>query len=201
MYFGDHFWSEHWGLHAEVQLRRVDGILKPQQLLIRPGLDYKLNDHLQFMVGYTNLQNYSYDRFSSPERITIHSIHEEATVSHPLGKPKFGHRFRLEQRFTDSAGKLQCGNRVRYRLSLEAPLTKRNYFSAYNEVFVYFGAHATRPFDQNRTYGAIGRDLGAPGKLEIGYLYDHQQLTDTGFRHAHAVQVSFFSKIPLRKRR
>ena len=127
--------------------------------------------------------------------------HEQATVSHPLGKLKFGHRFRLEQRFTDSANKLSYGNRVRYRLSLEVPIAKRNYFSAYDEIFVYFGAHATRPFDQNRTYGAIGRDFGAPAKLEIGYLYDHQQLTNNGFRHTHALQIALFSRILFRKRR
>ncbi len=200
-YSGDHAWSEHWGLHAEGQFRRVDGFSKGQQLVVRPGVNYEVNSHLKFMVAYTNTQYYSFDRFSFRARINEHRIHEEASVSHPLLNLKIQHRLRLEQRFGDYAGDWQYRNRLRYRFQAVLPVTKRTYLVTSNEVYVSFGSHSSRSFDQNRTYGAVGRDFGKPGKLEFGYLYQYQQVTGVRFRQNHLIQVAFFSRIPLRKQR
>ena len=46
MYFGDHPVSDHWGIHLEGQFRRTNGGLAPQQLLLRPGVNYQVTPHL-----------------------------------------------------------------------------------------------------------------------------------------------------------
>ncbi len=200
-YFGDHAWNQHWGLHLEGQLRRVEGLSKGQQLLLRSGVNFEANPHLKFMLGYTNQQNYSYDRFSFPSRINEHRIHEEATVSHPLSKFRIQQRFRLEQRFLDYAGDWQFRQRFRYRFQANLPVSKRNYLVASNEILATFGSHSVRAFDQNRTYGAIGRNFGKFSRLEAGYMYQYQQVTDARFRRNHLMQITFFSKQPFRKQR
>lgn len=52
-YFGDHsFGKSKWGAHLEGQYRRRNGVTQWQQLLLRPGVNYQVNDHLMITVGY-----------------------------------------------------------------------------------------------------------------------------------------------------
>jgi len=52
MYFGDHKFSDHWGIHLEAQFRRNEIIAKPQQLLLRTGINYHFAPNAFATVGY-----------------------------------------------------------------------------------------------------------------------------------------------------
>src|SRR5690242_6855317 len=52
MYFGDHPVSDRWGAHLEAQFRRTNGGLTPQQLLLRPAVNFTVNPHLMLTGGY-----------------------------------------------------------------------------------------------------------------------------------------------------
>ena len=205
MYFGDHPVSEHWGIHLEGQWRRSSVITGMQQVLLRPAINYQVNDRLAFSTGYAWLRSYPFGELPS-DAAREHRVYQEASVTHSLARVKMEHRFRLEQRFEAAVGKSdwEYMNRARYRLQGRVPLrsgsmdTARLYASIYEEVYANWGAHAERTLDQNRTYGALGVRIGEKTRLEMGYC--HQYLPQSGSitRHNHTFQLSLFSEIPFR---
>ena len=217
MYFGDHAVSERWELHLEGQWRRHDVITQWQQLLLRPGMNYKVNDWFSVAFGYTYFRNYPYGNFPSDALETEHRAYEDVKVSHTWGRADVLHRVRLEQRFARprEPGRLQATeweyrNRVRYRWEGQIPLRaasvdeSRFYLSLYDEVFVNWGAHGgAQALDQNRAYAAMGVRLPVPNTfLEVGYL--HQFLPqDSGLvsEHNHTLQLSVQSSFSFRKQR
>lgn len=216
MYFGDHPLSERWELHLEGQWRRHDVLSRWQQLLLRPGLNFKINDRLTLACGYTYFRNYPYGEFPREALETEHRAYEDVEVSHGLGRVDSSSRVRLEQRFaaprepdTNDVADWEYRNRVRYRLDVRVPLraasveASRLYLSFYDEVFVNWGANGgARALNQNRAYGALGVNLPGQGQtsLELGYL--HQYLPQSNGRiveHNHTLQVSVRSRLSFRR--
>lgn len=210
MYFGNHKISESWGIHAEVQLRRHNILSDPQQLLIRGGLEYYLNNGNRITVGYGFIKTHPYGEFAVANDFPEHRIWQQFITWQSFNKFKLLHRYRLEQRFIGSAatGKMNGGryeNRIRYLLKVTHPLTdswKRNLFlSAYDELFVNFGKEVGyNLFDQNRAYVALGADIRPRLKVELGYLYQLVQLRNLDttlsprnrIENNHTLQAGFF---------
>jgi hypothetical protein len=90
-----------------------------------------------------------------------------------LGRIKFEHRYRIEQRWVDQV----YSNRIRYRLMAFIPLNKPSiqpgtiFIGLSDEIFVN-----TREsfFDRNRLYGALGYQISKATGLQVGIL--HQQV-------------------------
>jgi len=186
MYFGTHKFTEKWGLHIETQLRRNDYVIHPQQLLLRGGLNYHLNNNITFTAGYCFVETYPYGKFPSKATFPEDRIWEQLQIKTPLNKVEWISRFRLEQRFvknpvykddTYKPGAAIYTNRFRLLNRFSIPLNnttiedKTFYISAYDELFINFGKNvALNIFDQNRAYLAIGYKIPKLGRLEIGYL-------------------------------
>lgn len=211
MYFGDHPFSQNWGVHLEGQWRRAGLISRWEQLVIRPGVEHELGHGFSTMLAYTYLRDYPQQAYSvaQPE----HRILEELQYKHKLQGVKLAHRFRLEQRFEGTAKPGEgvtgwdFGERTRYRLTADVPLPAHrrgvlpDYVSLYNELFVRFGLHGgARAFDQNRTYGALGWNLGPEFQLELGYLHQYLPVSNgVVAEHNHALQVTINSTAPFRR--
>lgn len=200
-YFGDHPFSKHWGIHAEGQWRR-DGIITSwEQLLLRTGINYKVNEHLTLTAGYTYLRTFEYGEIPrQPSR--EHRVYEELNLTHRLGRVDWEHRFRLEQRFMaeEQDYRWTFGERVRYRLQAHVPLgAKRTaegrfYCSLYNEIFVKFGPDGgPQAFDQNRVYSALGINLKGKNRLEMGYMFRYFPQPSGVVQQEHSLQISIFS--------
>lgn len=214
MYFGNHKFSEHFGWHAELQLRRSDWFSDRQQFLARTGVDYYLkNGNSRITLGYAFIQTYPYGDFAVPNAFPEHRMWQQFLTSQKLGKVNLSHRYRLEQRWIGNAttGEFKEGryeNRMRYMAKATINLTsgeKPVFFAAYDEIFVNFGKEvAYNLFDQNRLYGAAGFTLSKSIKLEVGYLYQLVQLrsldlTTTAknrIEDNHTLQVGLFSNFP-----
>jgi hypothetical protein len=213
MYFGNHKFSDHFGLHAEVQWRRNDFFSKNQQVLLRTGLDYYLNNnHGRFTVGYAFIQTYPYGEFAVPNAFPEHRIWEQFLTSQKLGRVQLSHRYRLEQRMIGNAstGEFKDGryeNRMRYMAKATINISKGDrpiFLAAYDEIFLNFGEEvAYNLFDQNRLYGALGFTLSPSMKLELGYLYQAVQLRSLDLsstprnriENNHTLQVALFSSL------
>lgn len=179
MYFGNHKFSNRFGLHAEVQWRRTNFFSDNQQLLLRTGLDYYLKDNSRITVGYAFVESYPYGEFPVAKAYPEHRIWEQYTTSQTLGKVKLAHRYRLEQRLigNSTTGEFENGryeNRFRYQVRATMNITKGErpvYGTIYDEIFLNFGKEvAYNLFDQNRAYAAVGFTLSPTVKLETGYL-------------------------------
>ena len=189
-HWGDHRLSEHWSFHTEGHWRRADLGKNWQQFLLRPAVNYHVNEHLMFTVGYSYYTNYAYGeypiRFSNWE----HNVYEQVQLSNSFGRLKITHRFRLEQRFlakirtseSDPNGteleRYVYQSRVRYRVGLTVPLGKHEkiepgVFSAnvYDEVFLNFGdTERLDHIQQNRVSALLGYQVNKPLNLMLGYL-------------------------------
>ncbi len=211
MYFGNHRFSERFGWHAEVQLRRHDVVSDPQQFLLRTGLDLYTKTSGRFTVGYAFIKTHPYGEFGVPNAFPEHRIWQQYTNSQSLGKVRLAHRYRLEQRMIGNAteGTFENGryeNRIRYMAKATVPLTAGErglFFAAYDEVMVNFGKEvAYNVFDQNRVYAALGISLSANLKVEAGYLNQLVMLRslDAQLRNRiennHTLQLGLFSTIP-----
>ncbi len=211
MYFGNHRFSERFGLHAEVQWRRHEVVAEPQQLLLRTGLDIYTKNSGRFTVGYGFIQTHPYGEFGVPNAFPEHRIWQQYTNTQALGKIKLAHRYRLEQRMIGNAteGTFENGrfeNRIRYMAKVTVPLTAGErglFFAAYDEVMINFGKEVGyNIFDQNRLYAALGISLSANVKIEAGYLYQLVKLRslDNQLRNRiennHTLQLGLFSTIP-----
>ena len=211
MYFGDHPVSEKWGVHLEGQYRRHDVIRGWQQLLLRPGVNYTVSESVMLTAGYAFVNTHRYGDFPAAARFPEHRIFQQALVKHGIGKVAISHRYRLEQRYIGEAAigaggepevqRYRYENRFRYMLRGVIPFGESKYYlAAYDELFVNFGRNvASNVFDQNRAYLALGRKMGKPGNLELGYMNQIvQQRSGTVLESNHTVQIGWFSQFPFR---
>lgn len=223
LYFGDHPFTEHWGVHLEEQYRRQGLGQRWEQLLIRPGIDYKIGHGFTTLLAYTYLRGYPFAGGSLGEASTTgpqpeHRALEELKYTHRLlgeGEKavELSHRFRAEQRWmgvsTIGVGTTdwEFAERARYRLTADVPFrwpthgALPDYASVYNEVFVNFGPHGGHnALDQNRTYGALGWGFKQDWQLEVGYMYEYQP-TPSGIigESNHTLQITINSTAPFRR--
>ena len=189
MYLGNHKISEKWGVHLEAQLRRNDYVAKPQQLLLRTGINYYFNNQVFVTAGYCFVETYPYGEFPAKATFPENRLWEQFQIKTQLKRVEWVSRFRLEQRFSNlpvlnttqsiyEPGDAVYTNRFRLlnRFSIpfkgETIVDKSLYATVYDEFFINFGKNVAANFlDQNRAYAAIGYKIPSVGKLEIGYMY------------------------------
>jgi hypothetical protein len=186
MYFGDHKFSDKWGVHLEAQLRLADVVKTEQQVLLRTGLNYHFNNQAFATVGYCYVHTGQYGGFPAKSAFPENRFWEQIQVKTQVGYVELINRFRLEQRYVNSPvangtvyepGDAVYTNRFRMLNRISVPFKgktiqdKSLYISAYDELFVNFGKKVGQNiFDQNRAYIALGYKIPKVGKLEIGYL-------------------------------
>ncbi len=189
MYFGDHKFSNKFGVHLEAQLRRNDIVSNPQQLLLRTGLNYHINNLIMATVGYCFVETYPYGAFPVKTNFPENRLWEQIQIKNQYGRFEWVCRFRLEQRFSKipvlntsstvyEPGDAVYTNRFRSLNRVSIPFKgktindKSFYISAYDEFFISFGKKvAANLFDQNRAYVALGYKIPKIGRLEVGYMY------------------------------
>jgi hypothetical protein len=201
MYFGDHPVKGRWELHLEEQWRRHDGILRWQQNLFRPGVNYQLTERVSLTAGYAHIRTYPYGDYTVPSAFNEHRPWQQVIVTQRFGRVRWQHRFRQEQRWVQSAAmsdEWRYRNRFRYFGKGVVPLKGRWFGAFYDEVFINLPPNAgSRKADQNRAYAAIGRRVGRHNSFEIGYLYQViAQANGRVFEHNHTLQLGFFSRAP-----
>lgn len=203
MYFGDHAVSQRWGVHLEGQWRRADIGTEWQQLLLRPGVNYQLRPNLMLTAGYGYVRTHPYGDFPSAARFPEHRTYEQVLWTQRAGRIPIQHRLRLEQRWVGQTqggpiASWQYRNRFRYMLRGDIPLRGRTYLGLYDELFLAFGRNrGPQSVDQNRAYGALGYNLGKPGRIEVGYMHQYvPQRNGIVKEHNHTLQVAFYSKLP-----
>lgn len=201
MYFGNHKVSEKWGLWLEGQYRRADLGLTWQQLLLRPGINYYVNDNVMVTLGYGFIKSYPYGDFPAATSSHEHRVWQQLLLRHKVGKVAFQHRYRTEQRWIGTPTGWRTQDRFRYLVRGDIPLKGRWSVGLYNELWVNYGRNlGPNIFDQNRAYAAIGYNTGKLGRVEVGYM--NQTLAQRNGRvleFNHTLQVALFSSVPFRK--
>lgn len=214
VYSGDHKLNNHWGIHLEAQVRRNDIVSNWQQLLLRTGINYHVNNNVFFTAGYCFVETSPYGAFPVKAKYPENRFWEQMQVKTPLGKIEWVSRFRLEQRFsktpvlnvynsTYEPGDAVYTNRFRLLNRFSLPLCKKGivdksfYLSVFDEPFISFGKNvAANFFDQNRAYAGIGYKLPKWGRLELGYMEQTIYKSDgIKIENNHTLQLALFSNL------
>ncbi len=189
-HWGDQRFSDHWSFHTEVHLRRANMGMDPQQLLIRPAVNYHLNDQVMFTLGYSYYVNYPYGAYPIAFQNWEHHLFQQVQLGSAYGQLMISHRFRLEERFiaklvpspddpaTGAFDGYTYQNRFRYRLWLTLPIGHATpgpgVFTAnlYDELFLNFGdSQRLDHLNQNRISALLGYQVSRPFSVLAGYLY------------------------------
>ncbi|MBY0504831.1 MAG: DUF2490 domain-containing protein [Bryobacteraceae bacterium] len=202
VYTGDHKFTEtsKWGLHLEGQFRRFDVITKPQQLLLRPGINYEVNKHIEIGGGYAFVPTYRYGLNPIKSSFTEHRLWQNIIVRNKIGKVSIMNRFRFEERFLRPV--LKYENRFRYLIRATVPIKGPWYFTAYNEVFIPVKPETHPAFaDQNRTAALIGYKFAPHWRAEVGYMYQPIWQRNGRIREDNStLMVMLWSDEPFRKK-
>ena len=170
IYIGNKKLNSKWNIHNEVQYRNYNAVGDLEQLLLRTGLGYNINEKNNVLLGYGYIlsENYVGD---TDEKVSVneHRIFQQFTTKQSIGKVGLSHRYRFEQRFVEDDFKM----RFRYFLGVKIPLQYKEdgssplYLSAYNEIFLNTESSV---FDRNRVYGGLGYTFSKQLRLELGYM-------------------------------
>ena len=178
MYFGTNKVSDKFSIHTEVQYRNHS--ITPnniEQLLLRTGLNYHFSKKASVTAGYGYITSYLNESENNGPDIREHRIWEQFILTNRVGRVKFEHRYRIEQRFIEDYYR----DRFRYRLMLFIPLNNNElikntwFIGLYDEIFI---KTENKFFDRNRLYGALGYIFNKDLSVQAGML--HQQLQLTG---------------------
>lgn len=189
-YLGDHRVSERWSFHTEGHLRRADSGSEPQQLLLRPAINYHLHPDAVLSVGYSYYYNYRYGAYPIKVENWEHNVYQQVQLAQRFGKLALSHRFRMEERFLAQLNattadpeqyafdRYNYQSRFRYRVMATWPLGKHTkveaktlFVSVYDEFFFNFGDdRRIDHMQQNRVSGLIGYQWNKQGNVQLGYL-------------------------------
>ena len=170
MYFGMNKISDKFSIHSEVQYRNhTVAPINIEQLLLRTGLNYHFSSSAFATAGYGYISSYDFESDQKNPESEEHRVWQQLIMVNKLGRVKFEHRYRIEQRWVND----DYRNRLRYRLMIFLPLNKPKiekgalFIGVYDEIFVNTEKVF---FDRNRLYGALGYQFYKTASFQVGML-------------------------------
>ncbi len=177
MYFGANRVSDKISLHSEVQYRNHRVAPEIEQLLLRTGVNYHFAPNAFATLGYAYIASHDFESEQTNPESVEHRIFQQLITTNTIGRVKFEHRYRIEQRWVND----DYRNRLRYRLMLFVPLNKPAmepgalFLGLYDEIFLNTEQIF---FDRNRLYAALGYQFDKSTNVQVGLL--HQRVNAFG---------------------
>lgn len=168
--------------------RRMDFGDKPQQLLLRPGVQFTLTQGVRVAAGWAYIATAPYGNLPAANATREQRTWQQLTLTHRGGPFTFSHRYRLEQRWIHPLlnvagsderedGPTTYQNRFRYQARAQANLfdvkfQKRPVIGfVWNELLMPLGGpNQTFTIGQNRATAGVGIPLSARVRTEVGYM-------------------------------
>jgi hypothetical protein len=192
--------SDKWYVLADFHIRRNNFLKDPGFYLLRGALNYKLRPNLAVAAGYAHLWQASAFK-NNGYYLDENRIYEQAILTHPVGKIKFTHRLRNEQRWTEytvkdsASGNFRFTNRIRYLIGMRIPVSKNPKFPQIvlaDEIMVHYGKSVRYSnFDQNRIFAGIYQPISKTVSLDLGYMYTYQ-LRTSGYQYIVSNTIRLF---------
>jgi len=172
--------NQKWGLQFDLQVRSADDWDYVRNTLVRPAVQYFINDKHNVALGYLWQTTQNRVEGASNTFLHEHRIFEQYIFNHKLSSVFASHRVRVEQRFIERANEDVFAQRFRYFFRLLQPLknaeptfSKGPFVALQNEVFLNFQNKEkinNSVFDQNRLYLAAGYRFSKKVDMEAGYM-------------------------------
>ena len=210
-YFNQTRFSTHWGMWADVHLRRTDFLGRWNQNLVRAGLTYYLTDNVRLTAGYAYAGSYlSPSGIIRPDHRPWQQVWWSGRtkrlnlVQWIRAEERFNHRVRGDQ-LADGYG---FNWRIRYNFLLQIPLKGETIqpgvpnFVLQNEAFINLGKQITHNyFDQNRFFVGLSYPFSKSLTVQAGYTNLFQQQTSgNAFVNNHVARLFLFHTLDFRRR-
>lgn len=162
------------------------------QILIRPSLGYKLNEHVSLWQGYAWAPSYI------PRHVNENRIFQQVLINNRIKRVQLVNRTRLEQRFLENVDDTSV--RVRHLLRLAVPIGKSKWsWVASDELFVNLNNVKNGPgggFDQNRAFVGINRKFNDTVNMDLGYMNQYVNRDDPFVdRMNHIIMVGMYFNV------
>jgi len=187
--FVDHKLGERTAFWFDGHWRRMDLGAPPQQLLLRPGLQFTVSPRVRVGGGYAYIATAPYGESPNARPLREHRLWQQASIAQTVGKAALSHRFRWEQRWGapvvgDELGDLRYQQRLRYALRAQRNLESLSLrgrpvlgFVA-NEFFLPVGhSDGDQKRLQNRAQVGAGWSVSARQRLELSYMHQWNRIT------------------------
>lgn len=174
--------------YLEINPRIGDNITQMNQLLIRPALQYRVNEGCSLFAGYLWATTYQ-----NGDVLHEHRLWEQVLFDKDIKRFSIINRTRLEQRMFPHLA--DTGNRLRHMVKLEYDLNPKLYLVASEELFINMNSVKNGPqagIDQNRIFAGIGVRPLKRTRVEAGYQYQWINRTDQFDIGNHAILVQTF---------
>lgn len=196
-------------IHNELHIRRSQWGRIGQQIIVRPSLNYQITKWVKGSMGYTFVQNYPYQKAALPISAPEHNIWEQFSLNHKLGKLRFLHRYRLEQRWLANMDydlskdkyyvkDYRFAQRFRYRLTAiytikEFKNAQRLQAVVFDEIWINIDKNSLGPrgFNQNWLYAGLAFRFNKMGSVGLGYMYRTIHNGGIYFEGNHTIQATF----------
>lgn len=164
------------------QWRRMGLGAEPQQVLLRPGVQWTLTPGVRVGGGYAYVATAPYGEVPSATPLREHRLWQQLALSHRAGPVTVSHRYRWEQRWLapvvgDETQDFQYQQRARYMIRAQTALGALRRAGqpvtafVYDEMLLPVGhGTATGRLAQNRASVGVGIPLDAHHRVEVGYL-------------------------------
>jgi uncharacterized protein DUF2490 len=163
-----HVHASRFRLHLDIQERNRDGVEEIDQLLVRPGIGYALDQRSSVWVGYAYIATFP----PGGGVLNENRAWQQYLWAGPIGSGTLTARSRLEQRFIEGAGNAVW--RVRQLLRYQRPFKANGSVApvVWDEVFVQLNSNtrARSGLDQNRGFVGVGITLSPKARVEMGYM-------------------------------
>lgn len=197
-YFGDNRISDRFSIHTEVEYWTWETVSNPHVIIIRPAVNFNLNNGPFFSLGYTYVKSWPFEEEGIGS--TQNHFFQQLILRSPVWRVRLYHRYRFEERWIrfDEAEETGFSTGLRYMLLLQFPLTRKAikpntlYLASYNELFINTGGRE-RAFDQDRVYVALAYQITGDTCFHTGFLW--QIFQDRTLRR---LQFAFFFNPDLR---
>lgn len=204
-WFNNVKFNDKWGMNNDIQFRAGRDWTENSLLLIRPGINYYVNDHQTASAGYATTL-VTHQLTEGQRRQTEHRIWEQYIITGKLFNISVQHRFRLEQRFLKQAVETVFAQRARYFIRgiipmnnpVGQPFNKGWFMALQNELFFniqHKGKVNGSLFDQNRAYIAFGHRFSSKYDLELGYMNQFSKRNTQPNLLNHIAQIAFYTRL------
>lgn len=204
-WFNNAKFSEKWGMNNDIQFRAGKNWNSSSLLLIRPGVNYYVNERHTASLGYatTLVTN---ELSTNARRLTEHRIWQQYIINDKILGVSTQHRFRLEQRFLKRPDETAFAQRARYFIRgiipLDRPLngqfSQGIFMALQNELFFNIqnkDALNGKLFDQNRIYASMGYRFSSRYDIEVGYMNQFLLRSTQSNAFTHIAQLAFYTRI------
>ena len=160
-YGGSHKVSEKVTLKTQAQFRFFDIASDLQQLMLRAGANYKINNTFSAYLGYAFFNTDATFDVNGGDA-NEHRLVEDFNINYKHSKFGIAHRFRFEQRFFSS----DTRHWFRYQIGINHPISEKLSAYVYDEVFLNLQGDT---YSQNWFGFGVKHKISETIKLQLGY--------------------------------